>query len=126
MVSIQFQKDAKYFEATKGGGRREVVIPAGTVQRGLSDAQAHRWERRGLALRIADDLTPAVPPAPPPAPVQPVEPDTATIPVEPLAPVPPAPPPAPVETPAPVQRTARATRVVAPPAPKADEGNESI
>jgi hypothetical protein len=124
MASIQFQKEGRYHEAVKGGGRREVVIPVGTVQRNLTDAQAHRWERRGVAVRIPDDLQPAIPPAPPaPAPA-PVEPDTtvetlttAPAPVEP--PAPPAPP-----APAPTQRTARATRIAAP-VPPAGEGNGS-
>ena len=121
MASIQFQKEGRYHEAVKGGGRREVVIPVGTVHRNLTDAQAHRWERRGVAVRIPDDLQPAIPPAPPAPPVEPdttVETLTTTpAPVEP--PAPPAPP-----APAPTQRTARATRIAAP-VPPVGEGNGS-
>lgn len=92
MVSIQFQKNASYHLATESGRAKEIKIPAGTVQRDLTDAQAERWVRRGVAVRIPDDLTPAIPPAPPPAPA-PAPVDTVE-PVAPAAPPPPPPPPA--------------------------------
>lgn len=97
MVSIQFQKDAKYHLATEKGGRKEVVITAGTIKRDLTDAEAHRWERRGLAVRIADNFQPAIPPAPPAPPtdeeaLQRAQAAAAARAVVPVPPAPPAPP----------------------------------
>lgn len=100
MVSIEFIKEGVYHRATEKGGNEEVKIPVGTVKTGLTEAEAYRWERRGVAKRLTgrrDTATSgnAVPmPPAPPAPPESNDPGTPQV-----TPAPPAPPaPAPAET----------------------------
>jgi hypothetical protein len=91
MVSIEFTKNASYDVATDKGGKETVNIAAGTVKHGLSESEAHRWERRGVAKRVTGRVEAAPMPPAPPAGI-PEGNDPGTPGVTPAAPVPPAPP----------------------------------
>jgi hypothetical protein len=95
MVSIEFTKNASYDVATDKGGKETVNIAAGTVKHGLSESEAHRWERRGVAKRVTGRVEAApMPPAPPTGIPEGNDPGTPGV-----TPAPAAPPAAPVPPP---------------------------